>query len=301
MGLRAREYGRLQTEQPNPRTRGIDRLSTLAIVRRLNAEDARVAPAVAKESVRIALAADAIAQSLASGGRLLFFGAGTSGRLGVLEAAECPPTFSTAPDLVLGVIAGGRSSMFRAKEGAEDDEADGRRQAARRARRGDVLVGIAASGVTPFVKGALAQGRPLGCRTVLVTSNRRPAMAAAEILISPQVGPEPLSGSTRLKSGTAAKLVLNSLTTAAMIRLGKVYDHWMVDLRPTNHKLRLRAERMTADLASVPPARAKAALKKAGGSVKLAILCLKTGLSPARGAALLRAAEGSLRAALEAS
>ncbi|MBI5200799.1 MAG: N-acetylmuramic acid 6-phosphate etherase [Elusimicrobia bacterium] len=301
MGLRAGEYGRLPTEQPNPRTRGIDRLSTIDVVRRLNAEDARVAPAVAREAKEIARAADAIAQSLAAGGRLFFFGAGTSGRLGVLEAAECPPTFSTPPSLVVGVIAGGKGSMFKAREGAEDDERDGRRQAARRARRGDVLVGIAASGVTPFVLGALAEGRRLGCRTVLISSNRRPAGSAAEIVISPQVAPEALSGSTRLKSGTAAKLVLNSMTTAAMIRLGKVYDHWMVDLRPTNHKLRLRAERMTADLAGVSPAKAKAALRRAGGGVKLAILCLKTGLAPARGEALLRAAEGSLRAALEAA
>lgn len=297
----ASEYGLLQTEQPNPRTRGIDRLSTLEIVRRLNAEDARVAPAVAREAPRIARAADAIAETLAAGGRLFFFGAGTSGRLGVLEAAECPPTFSTPPGLVTGVIAGGRGSVFRAREGAEDDVAEGRRQACRRARRGDVLVGIAASGVTPFVLGALGEARRLGCRTILLTSNRRPALAAAEIVISPQVAPEALSGSTRLKSGTAAKLVLNALTTAAMIRLGKVYDHWMVDLKPTNRKLRLRAERMTAELAGVSPARAKAALAAAGGGVKLAILCLKTGLSRSRGEALLRAAEGSLRAALEAA
>ncbi|MBI4424431.1 MAG: N-acetylmuramic acid 6-phosphate etherase [Elusimicrobia bacterium] len=292
------EYHRLSTERSNPRSRDIDRLNALQIVRRINVEDRRVAPAVGRESSRIARAAELAARALAAGGKLLLVGAGTSGRLAVLEAAECPPTFGTPPSQVRAVMAGGRTSVFRAREGAEDDPADGARQIARLARPGDVVVGIAASGVTPFVRGALREAGRRRCRTVLVTSNRRPALGA-EIVISPAVGPEILSGSTRLKSGTAAKLVLNALTTAAMIRLGKVYENRLVDLRPASRKLRLRGIRIVGELAGCGPGKARAWFERCGGSVTLTVLCLRRGLEPAEGRKRLAAAAGSLRRALE--
>ena len=298
MLTRAGVYRRLPTEQPNPRTRNIDRVSTREVVRRLNDEDRRVVPAVAREGARIAAAAELIAKSLRAGGRLVFIGAGTSGRMGVLEAAECPPTFNTPRFQVQAVMAGGRNALFRSKEGAEDDAVDGARQIRRRVRRADVVVGIAASGVTPFVRGALAEAKRLGCHTVLVTSNRRPSMPAAEIVISPDVGPEVLSGSTRMKAGTAAKLVLNALTTAAMIRLGKVYDHFLVDLKPTSRKLRLRGARIVSELTGVGPRQAAAAFERAGGSVKVAVLSLRSGLTTQEALRRLKAAAGSLRAAL---
>lgn len=291
-------YGRLPTEQANSRTRNIDRASALQIVRRINAEDRRVAPAVGREAARIAEAAELIALSLRRGGRLILVGAGTSGRLGVLEAAECPPTFNTSALQIQGVMAGGRNSVFRSREGAEDSEADGAAQARKRVRDGDVVVGIAASGVTPFVRGAFRAARKRGCRTILVTSNRRPPMPEAEIVICPEVGPEVVSGSTRLKAGTAAKLVLNALTTTAMIRLGKVYDNWMVDLKPTSRKLRLRGIRIVSELARVSPGEAAAWFDKCDGSVKLAVLCLRSKLKPAEGRERLKAVGGSLREAL---
>lgn len=299
MPLPARAYARLPTERPNPRTRDIDRRSALEIVRLINDEDRRVAEAVGRQARAIARGVDALRETLSAGGRVLFAGAGTSGRLGVLEAAECPPTFGTSAARIRGVIAGGRGSMFRAKEGAEDDASAGRR-AARFLRRGDCLVGVAASGVTPFVRGALTAARAKGCRTILVTSNGRPPRNPAHILIAADAGPEVLTGSTRLKSGTAAKLVLNTLTTAAMIGLGKVYDHWMVDLRATNRKLRLRAQRIVCELGRVPPARARRLLRQSGGGVKLAVLMARGGLARREAEFRLRAAGGFLRKALEA-
>lgn len=295
--LSARAYARLPTEQPNPRTRDVDRRSTLEIVRLINKEDLRVPLAVAKVSRELARGVDALAAALAGGGSALFLGAGTSGRLAVLEAAECPPTFNTSSRQIQAVIAGGRASMFRAKEGAEDDPARGRKAVAK-VLRGDVVIGVAASGVTPFVRAALAAARGRGAVTLLVTSNGRPRGAAADIVIAPDVGPEVVTGSTRLKSGTAAKLVLNALTTGAMIRIGKVYDHWMVDLKPTSRKLRLRGERIIADLGRVSPARAAALLRGARGSVKTAVLMARRDLSAPRARAALRRARGSLRVAL---
>lgn len=285
--LGARDYARLPTERPNPRTRHIDLLPTLEIVRAINAEDARVPAAVGAQARPIARAVDIIALSLRAGGSALFIGAGTSGRLAVLEAAECPPTFNTTPDQIRAVMAGGKASVFRSKEGAEDDPAAGRR-AVRGLGWTDVVVGVAASGVTPFVRGALKEARKNGAATVLVTSNGAPPENPAEILIAVEVGPEVVAGSTRLKSGTAAKLVLNALTTGAMIRLGKVYDHWMVDLKPTSRKLRMRGERIVADLGGVPAPRARALFRRSGGSVQTAIVMArrKVGVTEAR--ALLR-------------
>jgi N-acetylmuramic acid 6-phosphate etherase len=296
--LSPRVYARLPTEQPNPRTRGIDRRSTLDVVRLINEEDRRVALAVGRVARELARGVDAVAAALAGGGCVLFLGAGTSGRLAVLEAAECPPTFNTTRRQIRAAIAGGRRSVFRAKEGAEDDPALGRK-AASAVRRGDAVVGIAASGVTPFVNAALSEARRRGAATLLVTSNGRPRGSAADIVIAPDVGPEVVTGSTRLKSGTAAKLVLNALTTGAMIRIGKVHDHWMVDLKPTSRKLRLRGERITADLGRVSPARARALFRAAGGSVKTAVVMARRRVAAAEARAALARAGGVLRRALE--
>lgn len=296
--LKPSDYARLATERPNPATRDIDRLPTRRVVDLINSQDALVAPAVRREGAAIARAAEAAARALAGGGTLLFVGAGTSGRLGVLEAAECPPTFGTSPRQIRGVIAGGRGSMFKAKEGAEDDAAAGARTAAQLSR-GDMLVGIAASGITPFVRSALQAARKRGCATALITSNPDNAGGAADFLIAPRVGPEVLTGSTRLKSGTAAKLCLNALTTAAMIRLNKVYDHWMVDLKPTNRKLRLRAARLIAELGRVPPSRAEALLDASGRHVKTAVVMARRKLDAEEARKLLARHGGSLRKALE--
>lgn len=295
--LPARAYARLPTEQANPRTRNIDLRSTEEIIRLMNLEDRRVPLAVAKVSRELARGVDAVAAALSSGGSVLFLGAGTSGRLAVLEAAECPPTFNTAPGQIRAEIAGGQRSVFRAREGAEDSPDLGRRAVAG-VGEGDVVVGVAASGVTPFVRAALAEARRRGAVTALVTSNGRPQGAAADIVIAPDVGPEVVTGSTRLKSGTAAKLILNVLTTGAMIKTGKVYDHWMVDLRPSSRKLRLRAERIVADLGGVGPARARALLRAAEGSVKTAVVMARRRLSGAAARRALALQEGSLRRAL---
>ena len=291
------DYARLPTERPNSRTRDIDLKSAVEIVRLINREDARVAAAVGRETARIAKGAEAIAQALARGGRLMFVGAGTSGRLGVLEAAECPPTFNTKRGEIQAVMAGGRSSVFASREGAEDDARAGA-QAVSSLRAGDVVVGIAASGVTAFSRAALSAAKCRGCRTILVTSNGRPPKTDAEIVIAPAVGPEVIAGSTRMKSGTAAKLVLNALTTTAMIGLGKVYDHWMVDLKPSSRKLRLRGARIVCDLGRVPPRRAEALLKQARGSVKTAVLMARRGISSDQARVSLGQAGGCLRRAL---
>jgi N-acetylmuramic acid 6-phosphate etherase len=239
-----------------------------------------------------------LAKALSQGRSILIVGAGTSGRLAVLEAAECPPTFNTRPDQIRAVIAGGTRSVFKAKEGAEDDPSLGRRAAAG-LRAGDVLVGVAASGVTPFVRAALAEGKRRGATTILVTSNGRVKGGPADILIAPDVGPEVVTGSTRMKSGTAAKLVLNTLTTGAMIKIGKVHDHWMVDLRPNSHKLRLRAQRIVADLARVSPAQALRLLKASGDRVKVAVvLSSKSGMTAAQARHFLSKSNGILRDAL---
>ena len=295
--LSARAYARLPTEQANRRTRNIDRCSTADIVRLINEEDRRVPLSVAKVSRAIARGVDALASSLSAGGSILFLGAGTSGRIAVLEAAECPPTFNTSPVQIRAEIAGGARSMFRAKEGAEDDPVLGRKSVSK-VRRGDVVVGVAASGVTPFVREALSEARRRGAVTVLVTSNGKPHGVTADIVIAPDVGPEVVTGSTRLKSGTAAKLVLNTLTTGAMIKIGKVHDHWMVDLRPTSRKLRLRGERITAELGRVTPPRARRLFAAAGGSVKLAVIMARQRLSAHEARKVLACSGGSLRKAL---
>jgi N-acetylmuramic acid 6-phosphate etherase len=292
-------YERLATERINPRSRHLDRLDARAIARLMNREDRVAVAAVARVVPAMAAAVETIVAALGAGGRLFFVGAGTSGRLGVLEAAECPPTFGTRPGLVQAIMAGGRRAVFRSREGAEDDRRAAVRAIRARVRRSDVVVGISASGVTPFVRGALAAARGLGAATILLQCSAARGRAAAGIVIRPVPGPEVLTGSTRLKAGTATKLVLNTLTTASMARLGKIYGNRMIDLQPRSTKLRNRAERLVAEIAGVRSARARRALRDARGRVRLAILMARRDLPADAAARALRAAGGSLRSVLE--
>jgi N-acetylmuramic acid 6-phosphate etherase len=292
-----------RTEQRNPRSRGLDRKSTLDILRALSREDATVALAVRRELPRIALAVDAIAKSLRRGGTLFYIGAGTSGRLAVLDAAECPPTFGTPPGIVRAIIAGGERALRHAVEGAEDSAANGARDLRRaEVSRGDVVVGIAASGATAYVLGALAYARRRGAVTVGVTSNpRSPVARNARISIAPDTGPEAIAGSTRMKAGTAQKMVLNMLSTAAMVRLGRVYENWMVHVALTNQKLRRRGARILEEAAGVSLSTAEHALRQAGHNLPSALVMLKTGVSARDARQRLAAAGGNVRQALEAA
>jgi N-acetylmuramic acid 6-phosphate etherase len=291
-----------RTEQRNPRSRGLDRKSSLQVVQALNREDRGVAPAVRKVLPQIARAVDAIAKSLRAGGTLVYVGAGTSGRLAVLDAAECPPTFGTPARMVRAMIAGGERALRHAVEGAEDSASRGAndlRQAG--LRRGDVVVGVAASGGTPYVLGALAFARKRGALTVGVTSNPRSAVARkARISISPDTGPEAISGSTRLKAGTAQKMVLNMLSTAAMVRLGRVYENWMIHVALTNQKLRQRGARILQESAGVSPSAAEHALRQANHNLPAALVMLKTGASLRDARRSLAASGGDVRQALRA-
>ncbi|HEV8441569.1 MAG TPA: N-acetylmuramic acid 6-phosphate etherase [Methylomirabilota bacterium] len=287
-------YDRLPTERSDPRSRELDRLSPIGIARLMNRADQEAVRAVARAAPAIARTVELIVQALSAQGRLIFVGAGTSGRLGVLEAAECPPTFGTSSELVQAVIAGGRRAVSRSAEGAEDDAAEGARQMGRRVRRGDVVIGIAASGVTPFVRGALDTARRRRAMTVLVTCNPRVSRRAARVVIPLVVGPEVLAGSTRLKAGTATKLTLNTLTTAAFARLGKVYGNRMVDLRPRSAKLRARARRLVSEIGGVGQAEATRLLEAAGGSAKLAIVMARLEVPAGEARQRLKAAKGSL-------
>jgi N-acetylmuramic acid 6-phosphate etherase len=268
----------------------------------INAQDALVAPAVASQRKEIAAGADIIAAALAAGGRLFYVGAGTSGRLGVLDASECPPTYGTRPAMVQGVIAGGRRALVRSVEGAEDDEAGGAAALRKRKLRvGDVVVGIAACGLTPFVRGAVGFARSNGCRTIFVScAPEARGYVKADVLINPVVGPEVVTGSTRMKAGTATKLVLNTLSTTAMIKLGKVYGNLMVDLRATNAKLRDRSERIIMAATGVARLAARKLLERAGGQVKLAILMYEARVDRAKAQKVLKQYGGSLRRAIAA-
>jgi len=292
-------FDRLPTERPNPRSRALDRLAPAAIARLMNRADQDALRAVGRAAPSIGRVVEAIVECLADGGRLIFVGAGTSGRLGVIEAAECPPTFNTSPRQVQAVMAGGRGAVFRSGEGSEDDARAGARAIKRRARRGDAVVGIAASGVTPFVRAALAEARTRGALTVLVTCNPAPPRGSARLVIALRVGPEVLAGSTRLKAGTATKLALNTITTAAFTRLGKVYGNRMVDLQPKSAKLRARAERLVAELGRVSRSHARRLLVEAGGSAKVAIVMARRGESAVSARRRLSAARGFLGLALE--
>ena len=290
----------LTTEAVDPSLTSIDTLNTAARLQLMNNEDARVATAVAEEIPAIARAIHRIVHSLKAGGRLIYVGAGTSGRLGVLDASECPPTFGTPPEMVQAIIAGGDSALRCSAEGAEDDpEAGARAVAECDVNNLDTVVGISASGRTPFVLGALHRASQRGAATVAVVNNRPSDMEKiASITIAPIVGPEILAGSTRLKAGTSQKLVLNMLTTGAMMELGKTYGSFMVDVQATNNKLKARALRIVRQVTGASLIAAGKALDDAGGNAKLAILLIETGLEPDEGRALLEKNQGFLRAAL---
>lgn len=263
------------TERRNPRTVDIDLASPEAIVDLMNAEDRGVVDAVASQRDVIAQTIAAVERAFRSGRRLLYIGAGTSGRLGVLDASECPPTFGTDPSMVVGIIAGGDRALRSPIEGAEDDPTGGAAAMdAHAVTAGDVVVGIAASGTTPYVRGALRRARELGATTALIACSEPPASMrdAADLLLLPIVGPEALTGSTRLKAGTATKLVCNMITTGAMIRVGKSYGNLMVDVRATNVKLTDRAERIVMEVCTISREAARDVLARAGGEVKLAIV-----------------------------
>jgi N-acetylmuramic acid 6-phosphate etherase len=291
---------RLTTEAINPASSRIDELDAAGIVAVMNAEDAEVAAAVARESAAIAQAIEIIADRFRGGGRLVYIGAGTSGRLGVLDASECPPTFGTPPEMVVGLIAGGPQALTRAVEGAEDsrDLAAADLAAIHLSAR-DVLVGIATSGRTPYVLGGLAHARSVGAFAIGFACNEKSELeSVAELMIVPRVGPEIVTGSTRLKAGTATKLVLNMLTTGAMIRIGKTYGNLMVDLRATNTKLVARTRRIVAMLTGTTEDEAERLVAAADGELKTAVVAQKRGVSPAEARKLLAAADGHLRRAM---
>lgn len=286
------------TERRNPRSADIDLASPLAIVDLMNAEDRTVADAVATQREAIAATIAMVEAAFRGGNRLFYVGAGTSGRLGVLDAAECPPTFGSDPAMVQGIIAGGEAALTRAQEGAED-RPDGARDdlTAAGVRAGDVVIGIAASGTTPYVRAALAYAKSLGAKAVILACSPPPAelLASVDCAILPITGPEVVTGSTRLKAGTATKLVLNTITTGAMVRLGKTYGNLMVDLRATNDKLRDRAERLVIGTCGVERDAARALLRRADGHVKLAIVMHKLGLDASAARTRLDAAGGVIR------
>ncbi|HEX8691273.1 MAG TPA: N-acetylmuramic acid 6-phosphate etherase [Longimicrobium sp.] len=285
------------TEQRNPATTDIDRLSALEIVRVINEEDHRVAPAVASQLEQVARAVDMAEETFRAGGRMVYFGAGTSGRLGVLDATEMPPTYGTPPEMVQGVIAGGPDALVRAVEGAEDSREDG---AARADELGlgpdDFAFGIAASGSTPWVHGALTRAKQRGAKTgfLLCTPPEPWMLEVYDVVIAPLVGPEVVTGSTRMKAGTATKMVLNTVTTAAMIRLGKVYGNLMVDLRATNQKLQDRSERILMETLDLDRAAAADLLKRSGGSVKTAMVMHWCEVDRRKASEMLRRAGGRL-------
>jgi N-acetylmuramic acid 6-phosphate etherase len=289
-----------RTEQRNPRSDGLDRKSSLEIVRALNREDATVALAIRPLLPQIARAVDAIANSLRRGGTLFYVGAGTSGRLAVLDAAECPPTFGTPPRLVRAIIAGGARALRHAVEGAEDSAANGARDLRRAGlSRGDIVVGVAASGTTAYVIGALEFAKQRGAVTVGLTSNpRSPLARKARISIAPDTGPEAIAGSTRLKAGTAQKMVLNMLSTAALVRIGRVYENWMVHVALTNNKLHRRGARILEEAAGVSPSAAEHALRQAGHNLAAALVMLKTGASLRDSRQSLAATGGNVRQAM---
>lgn len=292
-----------RTEQRNPRSRGLDKKSTLEILRALNREDAGVAPAVRRELPAIARAVDAIANAFQRAGTLFYVGAGTSGRLAVLDAAECPPTFGTPPKMVRAIIAGGARALQHAVEGAEDSVANGARDLRRAGvSRRDVVVGLSASGTTPYVLGAIDLARRLGAVTVGVTSNpRSPLTKKARIAIAPDTGPEAIAGSTRLKAGTAQKMVLNLLSTAAMVLSGRVYENWMVHVALTNQKLRRRGARILEEATGASPRAAEHALRQSGHNLPVALVMLKTREDANKARTLLAGSAGNVRQALDAA
>lgn len=293
----------LRTEHRNPRSMKMDSLSTREILELINSEDAGVASAVADELEYIEQAVKIIVSAFDCGGRLIYAGAGTSGRLGILDAAECPPTFGTPPEMVRGLIAGGKQAVFKAVEGAEDFESNGEKDVQEIGLSPeDVLCGIAASRRTPYVVGAVREARRIGAKTLFVTCNPREQFDLhdlVDVAICVDVGPEVLMGSTRMKSGTAQKMVLNMLTTTAMIRIGKVYENMMIDLQLTNEKLVERSRRIVMMATGVDYEEASTTLDRSQGHVKTALVMILKGVSVKEASDLLKEARGHVRAALE--
>jgi len=295
------KWQQLPTEAINPASLGIDKLPSADIIDVMLGEDRKMLAAVARERERIALAVDIITQALRKAGRLVFLGAGTSGRLGVLEAAEIPPTFGLGKNQVQGIMAGGKSSVFRSREGAEDQYEDGVRAVKRlKPGRKDVFVGVSASGMTQFVRGGLAAGRKAGARIIFVTCDPATELQTfVDLTIALGVGPEVIAGSTRLKAGTATKLVLNMLTTASMVRIGKTYGNLMVDVQSTSEKLKDRARRIVMIVTGIDYQGADKLLRRARWNVKAAIVMQKAGLPLAKALTRLRKADGVMRDALD--
>ena len=295
----AGDTGLRLTERRNPATGSLDLATPREIVRAISAEDATVPTAVAAAEDQITEALVLVEAAFRAGGRLVYVGAGTSGRLGVLDAAECPPTFGTQPGMVIGVIAGGPPAMVRAVEGAEDDPGQGAALMDEQAiGSSDVVIGIAASGITPFVRGALARASERAARTVLLTCSDPPVelRQGCDVCIVIRTGPEVVTGSTRMKAGTATKMVLNTLTTAAMIRIGKTYGNLMVDLVATNTKLADRGERIVMEVGGVDRERARRAIAEAGGSVRTAVVIARTGVDREEAERQLASHDNRLRA-----
>ncbi|MCX7909180.1 MAG: N-acetylmuramic acid 6-phosphate etherase [Ignavibacteria bacterium] len=298
------EISLLATEQNNPKTREIDISSTEEILRLINEEDKTVPFAVEKEIPNITKAVELIVDAFKKGGRLFYIGAGTSGRLGIVDAAECPPTFGTNPEMVQGIIAGGKEAVFRAQEGAEDNELNGKLVLDEYGiKEPDIVVGIAASGRTPFVKSAINEARRRGIKTIFLATSPvekvKELGVNADIYICPVVGPEVIAGSTRMKSGTAQKLVLNMLSTASMIKLGKTFGNIMVDLQLTNNKLKERAKKIIMDLCNVDYETAKLALELSGGKVKVALVMLLGNVNKEEAIELLEKSQGFVKIAIK--
>ncbi|SIO60247.1 N-acetylmuramic acid 6-phosphate etherase [Singulisphaera sp. GP187] len=293
---------RLLTEARNPESEAVDRLSARDLVALMITEDAKAVEAVRAESDAIATAIEWAADRFGRGGRLIYVGAGTSGRLGVLDASECPPTFSVPPSMVVGLIAGGPTALTRAVEGAEDDPAQGAADLlALSITALDLVVGIASSGRTPYVLGAVEQAKALGASTVGIACNRPSLLGAqVDLEIALLVGPEVITGSTRLKSGTATKLVLNMITTGAMVRIGKTFGNQMIDLQPSNEKLRIRTRRILREIAGLDDEQAADLLRRSSGQLKRALVAAMAGVEPDQAQALLDSHGGQVRAAVMA-
>src|SRR2546425_1328834 len=295
-----RRADRRLTEQRNAASKNLDRMTAIEIVRLMSREDRKVTVAVGREIRAIARAVDAIVSGIRKGGRLIYVGAGSSGRMAVLDAAECAPTFGTSPNLVQALLAGGRRAVTGAVEGAEDSVRNAERELReRKLTRNDVVVGITASGTTPYVAGALEHARRHGATTVTITSNRRTLAArVAKIVIAAEVGPEVLTGSTRLKAGTAQKMVLNMLSTAVMVRLGHVYENLMIDVVQTNEKVAKRALRILAEASGKSVSAAEHALRAAGHNMRVALVMLKKEVAAREAKRLMARSGGNLRWAL---
>ena len=290
----------LPTEQINPHTHHLDRMTPSQVARAMNREDFNAARAVRKAHKEIAAAIVRAAQTYANKHKIIFIGAGTSGRLGLLEAVECVPTFGTKPGQIIGLIAGGKKAVFRSQEGAEDNTRQGAREMTAHAQPGDLVIGLTASGRTPYVLGALAQAKRLGAQTVLISCNAQADTAHAQLHICLPTGPEALSGSTRLKAGTATKMALNAITTGAMVLCGKTYGNLMVDVQPTNKKLVARAVRLICAIAHTDEKTAARLLKTSGGHVKTAVVMQQKKVSSVQAKRMLKKQQGFLGRVLDA-